>query len=125
MTQRQMAKAIQRTDGNPIGIPTLAQLVNHELWPKTIERPLIESQAKALLCERGANADHIRSLSRWKKPMRWQSWRIAPQYLAISLDIARVWHGTADQNDMAEDHLAGSAERCGESRGRNFQSCPA
>lgn len=31
VTQRQMALAIHKPDGSPISIPTLAQLVNHEL----------------------------------------------------------------------------------------------
>ncbi len=59
ITQSQMAKAIQRPDGTSISIPTLAQLMNHEMWPKTIERSRIQAQAKALLFERGANDDHI------------------------------------------------------------------
>jgi type II secretory pathway predicted ATPase ExeA len=62
ISQREMAEAIEKSDGQSISQSTMAQLVNHDLWPKTMERQALERQIKALLFARGANDDHVRDL---------------------------------------------------------------
>lgn len=62
ISQREMAEAIEKPDGSNVSQATMAQLVNHDLWPKTLERQNLERQIKQLLFARGANDDHIRDL---------------------------------------------------------------
>lgn len=62
ISQREMAEAIIKPNGDPISQGTMAQLVNHGLWPKTLERLNLERQITTLLFARGANDDHIRDL---------------------------------------------------------------
>lgn len=62
ISQREMSEAIEKPDGQPISQSTMAQLVNHDLWPKTMERAALERQIKTLLFARGANDDHILDL---------------------------------------------------------------
>lgn len=62
ISQREMAEAIEKPDGSNVSQATMAQLVNHDLWPKTLERQALERQIKQLLFARGANDDHIRDL---------------------------------------------------------------
>lgn len=62
ISQREMAEAIEKPDGSNVSQATMAQLVNHDLWPKTLERQTLERQIKQLLFARGANDDHIRDL---------------------------------------------------------------
>lgn len=62
ISQREMADAIVKPDGESISQSTMAQLVNHGMWPKTLERLNLESQITTLLFARGANDDHIRDL---------------------------------------------------------------
>lgn len=62
ISQREMAEAIRRADGQCISQSTMAQLVNHDLWPKTLERAALERKITSLLFSRGANDDHIKDL---------------------------------------------------------------
>lgn len=62
ISQREMADAIVKPDGESISQSTMAQLVNHGMWPKTLERLNLERQITTLLFARGANDDHIRDL---------------------------------------------------------------
>lgn len=62
ISQREMAEGIAKPDGSSVSQATMAQLVNHDLWPKTLERQNLERQIKQLLFARGANDDHIRDL---------------------------------------------------------------
>lgn len=62
ISQREMAEAIIKPNGDPISQGTMAQLVNHGLWPKSLERQALERQITSLLFARGANDDHIRDL---------------------------------------------------------------
>lgn len=62
ISQKEMAEAITKADGQPISQSTMAQLVNHDLWPKTMERAALERQIKALLLARGANDEQIQDL---------------------------------------------------------------
>lgn len=62
ISQREMAESIEKPDGSNISQATMAQMVNHNLWPKTLERQYLERQIQQLLCARGANDDHIRDL---------------------------------------------------------------
>ncbi|WP_405119189.1 ExeA family protein [Pseudomonas leptonychotis] len=60
--QRELAEAIEKQDGQPISQSTIAQLVNHNQWPKTMDRQALESRIKELLFARGANDDDIHDL---------------------------------------------------------------
>lgn len=62
ISQRELADVITKADGAAISQSALAQLVNHNLWPKTIERAAIERQIKALLTERGANDEQLQGV---------------------------------------------------------------
>lgn len=62
ISQSEMAGAIEKADGQSISQSTMAQLVNHDLWPKTMERTALERQIKTLLFARGANDEHVRDL---------------------------------------------------------------
>ena len=62
ISQRELADVITKADGAAISQSALAQLVNHNLWPKTIERAAIERQIKALLTERGANDEQLQDV---------------------------------------------------------------
>lgn len=62
VSQREMAEAIEKADGQCISQSTMAQLVNHDLWPKTMERTALERKITSLLFSRGANDDDIKDL---------------------------------------------------------------
>ncbi|MHB0763355.1 ExeA family protein [Stutzerimonas sp. NM35] len=62
ISQKEMAEAITKADGQPISQSAMAQLVNHDLWPKTLERAALERQIKALLQARGANDEQVLDL---------------------------------------------------------------
>lgn len=62
ISQSQLAAALEKDNGEPVSQSTVAQLVNHNQWPKTMDRPALERKIKELLFARGANDDHIRDL---------------------------------------------------------------
>jgi type II secretory pathway predicted ATPase ExeA len=60
--QSELAEGVKKDDGQPFSQSTIAQLINHNKWPTTIKRPLIEKQITELLFARGANDEDIRDL---------------------------------------------------------------
>lgn len=62
ISQSQLAAALEKDNGEPVSQSTVAQLVNHNQWPKTMDRQALERKIKELLFARGANDDHIRDL---------------------------------------------------------------
>lgn len=62
ISQREMSESLEKPDGTTLSQATIAQLVNHGLWPKTLERQALERQIKTRLFARGANDDHIYGL---------------------------------------------------------------
>ena len=61
ISQSQLAAALEKDNGEPVSQSTVAQLVNHNQWPKTMNRQALERKIKELLFARGANDDHIPS----------------------------------------------------------------
>lgn len=53
ISQREMAEAVIKPNGDPISQGTMAQLVNHGLWPKSLERQALERQITTLLFAEG------------------------------------------------------------------------
>lgn len=68
LPQSALAAKVLMANGRPMSQATLAQIVNHDDWPRTTEREIITSQVKAFLFAHGANNGHIRNLFKEEKP---------------------------------------------------------
>lgn len=62
VSQSALAAKVLLSNGRPMSQATLAQIINHDEWPKTTERKVLESQIKSFLFAHGAHNGHIRNL---------------------------------------------------------------
>jgi len=60
--QSALAAKIEMGNGRPMSPATLAQIINHDDWPRNTERDAITSQIKGFLFKNGAHNGHIRNL---------------------------------------------------------------
>lgn len=67
ISQSQLAASLEKDNGEPLSQSTIAQLVNHGQWPKTLEREPLERKIKELLFAKGANDEDIRDLFEMKE----------------------------------------------------------
>lgn len=62
LPQSALAAKVILTNGRAMSQASLAQIVNHDDWPRTTDREIITSQIKAFLFAHGAHNGHIRNL---------------------------------------------------------------
>lgn len=62
LPQAALASQVLLSNGKKMSQGTLAQIINHDDWPKLTERKVIEGQIKAFLFAHGAHNGHIRNL---------------------------------------------------------------
>lgn len=62
LPQSALAAKVLLSNGRAMSQATLAQIVNHDAWPKNTERGVIEAQIKAFLFSHGAHNGHVRHL---------------------------------------------------------------
>lgn len=62
LPQAALATQVMLSNGKKMSQGTLAQIINHDDWPKLTERKVIEAQIKAFLFAHGAHNGHIRNL---------------------------------------------------------------
>ncbi|MDH0894387.1 MULTISPECIES: AAA family ATPase [unclassified Pseudomonas] len=67
ISQSQLAASLEKDNGEPLSQSTIAQLVNHGQWPKTLSREPLERKIKELLFAKGANDEDIRDLFEMKE----------------------------------------------------------
>ncbi len=65
--QNELAAALEKPDGQPLSEATIAQLVNHGQWPKSLGRVGLELKIKETLVARGAHSEHLRDLFRMEE----------------------------------------------------------